>query len=58
MIYPVNLTERMALNIVLKEKPGVLKELVVRPDKDREYYLQLFKRVFIGEGSLRNIANC
>ncbi|MGE7776882.1 carboxypeptidase-like regulatory domain-containing protein [Chitinophaga sp. NPDC101104] len=50
-ILPLELVENRTLDIVLKEKPGVLKELVVRPDKDREYYMQLFKKVFIGEGA-------
>lgn len=49
-LHAVKLDADTVMHIVMKEKPGVLKELVVRPDKDREYYLREFKKVFIGEG--------
>lgn len=50
-LHPIHLQENATLHLVMKEKPGVLKELVVRPDKDREEYLRLFKNIFIGQGA-------
>lgn len=50
-VHPVQLEEGKTLQFILKEKPGMLKEQVVRPDKDREFYLAMFKKVFIGEGA-------
>lgn len=56
LMQPVNLEANRTMSIVLQQKPGALKELVVRPDKDREYYLRQFKDIFIGQGAFAK--NC
>ncbi len=44
------------MDIVLTENVTILKEVVIRPDPDRGYYLTVFKNYFIGKSP--NAAQC
>lgn len=46
----------VTLNITLQENISLLKEVVIKPDPNRAYYVALFKDFFIGKTP--NAANC
>ncbi|MDQ7948232.1 MAG: carboxypeptidase-like regulatory domain-containing protein [Pedobacter sp.] len=53
----VIITDRAAfIEVTLKENATQLKEVVVKPDPNREYYINLFKEYFIG--TTPNSKNC
>lgn len=52
-LVPVDVNADLAgITVVLKPKPGVLKEFVVKRNTEREKWLKVFSGLFVGESSL------